>query len=804
MQEDGPAIEAFLLEMKAEAMKYLPCFSFLIGILLTYLVFQILPGYNERCSKINKSLHAPRSVVELLDHKVVPGEYPITTSRRLIDEIKSLVSAKEKEILALKKNLEQEDQELVDLIAEKDEEIAQCQTSLQQKDQEISNLQSGQKLLSIQTLCTVTPSPSKSLVSFDHEVQLLKGQLEAALACKAELQQQNTRSARETEMSKKISSRRTKRHASPPSSLTKGYLERINTLESQLTRRTHEVAEAQQIAAGHENRLSDLQAQLAKHDAEGSVVQAQSTINPYVQRVSDLEAEITRLTQHELDLVNSQKLASTQHVQHDQQVDELKAQLTELTQRILNLDNEQPSDCAEHIERIAHLEAQVLNAAKYHTDLEAQASANCPKHVEQIHDLEAKTTQLTQQNLELARAMKTNSAKHVKQVKDLDARITNLTQENLDLASSKQSLSTQHFQQIDDLKIELARRELDVANAQHSGSIQCQGQSGDLQAQVSRINLELANAQQTNVTLHNQLNSSQFSLAEVTRNFNKRTERLTYLESQCVKADDLYAHYLRQREEIDQLRQITTTTTTTTDNVQALESELGAANQQIANLSHCKQQLDYILQNQLSADVLHQIALDDKDKELAHARQQLQAAMDSFRESNAPSAGILKHYEALKQDLARSKDWEGRFYGLEKKMGDLKASERSLGLQLERCRAHRRLRPAVTAPATPTHPTQAPATQAPSEVAPAVSEEAPTAVADDAPAAVEEEEAPMVMVEEESSMVLDQVAPVASDQVPPTPQPTGHLRKRRVEEMEDRDGDEWKGREREGKRPHLE
>jgi chromosome segregation ATPase len=110
--------------------------------------------------------------------------------------------------------------------------------------------------------------------------------------------------------------------------------------------------------------------------------------------------------------------------------------------------------------------------------------------------------------------------------------------------------------QVRDLQGQLSQGDLGHANAQQN-TTQSNQQVFDLHAQLSQRNLDLTNEQQKKAALEQQLNQDRSSLADMTQKFNDRSDRLTYLESQCVKADQLCAEHMRLIDAYKRLRQET-------------------------------------------------------------------------------------------------------------------------------------------------------------------------------------------------------------------------------------------------------
>lgn len=418
MEHNGPELELLQLQIKALAKPYLPAFSFVVGILLTYVVLRLLPGYDETCSSINETLHAPLSIVELPDHKFTPGEFPVTPSRRMIDELRDLLLTKDKQIATLRNDLEQEDEELVDLLAQKDEEISGYQTALQQRDKRISDLQAVK--------ATPTQQPTPAL---DEHTQELQKQLKAALACKAELEQSVAKLAKETDVLKKESSnwrsRRNGPSLPPQSYVFKEFRDQIIALERQVSQRDLEAANARQSStAKYNQRVSALEAELSQRDVDAANAR-QSLTAQYDQRVQDLGAQ---LSQHgSVAAANAQQL--TAH--HNQQVSSLQTVLSEGNLRLANaqqangtLQNQLLRDRSaladmkkefdSRAQRLDYLESQCVKAdalyaeyqklVKAFNDLKAQGEANAP--TAELHAAREHIAELTRSKHQLEKKLK--------------------------------------------------------------------------------------------------------------------------------------------------------------------------------------------------------------------------------------------------------------------------------------------------------------------------------------------------------------------------------------------------------------
>ena len=310
LEQNAAELELLQFQIKALTKPYLPAFGFVIGALVTYGVLRLLPGYNEACASINENLHAPRSVVELVEHPLIPGEFPFTPSRKMIDVLENSLLTKEKEIADLRKNLEQEDQELVELLAQKDEEISTYQTALEEKEKKISNLQ-------VQADRRPYVPLARPQSSFFKEFRA------QVMALEARLSQRDL-------------------HAANLQQLLAQRDQRISELEDQLSQRDLDAVNAQQLLAQRHQQVQELEARLAQRDLDTANLEESATAQ-YRQRITDLEAQ---LSQHDLDATTAQHSTLHQHnldaanaqqsiIQLNQHVNELQAQITQC-----NLDHE--------------------------------------------------------------------------------------------------------------------------------------------------------------------------------------------------------------------------------------------------------------------------------------------------------------------------------------------------------------------------------------------------------------------------------------------------------------------------------
>ena len=205
MEQNGPELEEFWLQTKAFLGSYLPIPFFFLGSLIKYLVLRLLPGYDVICVRIHESLHAPSSVLELLEHKSFPGAFPPTPSQNMLDEIRNLLSAKDKEIAALQNNLQNEDDELAHQLAENDEEISMLQNTLQQKDAEIADLQGIEMRSDPQRFSCITnlSSAKRSILRQDSTIPKIEEQLLDDWKCKKKLNEKVAALGKQTRALKK-------------------------------------------------------------------------------------------------------------------------------------------------------------------------------------------------------------------------------------------------------------------------------------------------------------------------------------------------------------------------------------------------------------------------------------------------------------------------------------------------------------------------------------------------------------------------------------------------------------------------
>lgn len=352
--------------------------------------------------------------------------------------------------------------------------------------------------------------------------------------------------------------------------------------------------------------------------------------------------------------------------------------------------------------RINALQAQLLEA-----DVTQQSII--ARYDEQVRELEAR---LPRHDLDATDTQKSVTAQHDKRVRELEAQ---LSHHELDVANTKEAMASQYDQQIHKLEAQISERDIDAANMKAIIS-HCDQRVRELESRLSEHDLDAANTRQaitaqynqrvndleshlastreTIGALENQAKQNQSSLADMTQKFDKRTQRLTYLESQCAKADELYAQYMNLLNMYNNLRRSQAETQHTGEpqgRINSLENELRAARQQIAELLRSKDQLEKTLKDPRKINPLWEIALAEKDKQVEKERsiiQTLRQELDTFRTTGHPSSDFLNAHEALRQERNGLKDkvtrWESKFYAMEVKAVNLQARERTLTQQLER------------------------------------------------------------------------------------------------------------------------
>lgn len=323
----------------------------------------------------------------------------------------------------------------------------------------------------------------------------------------------------------------------------------------------------------------------------------------------------------------------------------LQTRINALEAQLLEADNAQESIAAQHDQRVQQLEAQLSDAAETRESITSQ-------YGQQIRELE---TQLSRRDIQAANAQEVIAGQYDQRVRELEAR---LAQQDVDAANTRQAITAQYDQRVHELEG------------------------------------HLASMHQTNHTLENQLQHAQSALGDVTQQLDTRKQRLDFLESQCVKADELYAQYMKLMHLYNNLRRAQAEKQNVgerQDDINSLEKELHAARREITELSKSKEQLERTLKDPRKINPLWEIALEEKEKQIEKARsiiQTMQQDLDAIRATGGPSSSFLNAHEALRQERNGLREkyvkLESKFYAMEIKAANLQARERSLTEQLSR------------------------------------------------------------------------------------------------------------------------
>ena len=204
-------------------------------------------------------------------------------SSRIMDDIRDLLSTKDKEIASLQNNLQSEDQELADLLAEKDEALSKYQTTLQEKEKQIIDLQGAKTQSTPQDASTMTRLSSARGTSWGENVIIAgyqeeisnalrsKDELEKKLASwvkknqvlKKELSDLQKARQEEAEKEKKVPRDWLKNSSALKNSIFRSYQERLVNYEAQISQRDSDLANAQRS-------VDTLQSQLNQNQRHGS------------------------------------------------------------------------------------------------------------------------------------------------------------------------------------------------------------------------------------------------------------------------------------------------------------------------------------------------------------------------------------------------------------------------------------------------------------------------------------------------------------------------------------------------------
>lgn len=611
------------------ATPHLPLLSFLFGIFITYILLRLLPGYDETCSKINEQLHAPSSVIELLDQNYPPGSYPILPYSAMIDAFQSLLLAKDRKIADLQSNLEQEDEELADLIAQKDEEISNLgsiKQEIAQKDAEILKLRkiwqvNSQKDAEVSRLKKVLQRKDNEIA----ELQMLK--------------MPQTSQPANTKIYLNLASRPV-------------LIEQNRKLQQQLQAALASTTTLEQRVASQTNQADALN-----------------------DEISNLRSEITAANT-KLNGTSDKLEGRLSATVKDRIIKELRQEVAEFESRYIHESSQnarlQESNAAQ-CNRITELEAQLTqhhaDAANYGQSIIDACNQSTNNLQLQVH-----TDQQTINNLQIQL--------HTDQQTINSLQMQLQTEQQTRIAVQNELLQKQS-------DLDNKTQQLDSCTEQLNNKTQ---QANTLETQLSYIHSQLANEQQAHQTTRNLPVERRFD--DITNQLNVRQQRLTYLEEQLVLANQLHAEYERLKKEWFLLKEyadgLSQAQNQSNGNlpaqIQSLQNELYRTKQQIVELSNSKKQLE----DPRKINPLFDIALAEKDKEIAKIRAVLQRAQDesnALRMTGNPSSDFLKNHERLVREKnalkARFNKLETKFYAEEIKVKDLSAREKKLMGKLE-------------------------------------------------------------------------------------------------------------------------
>ncbi|KAF7507915.1 hypothetical protein GJ744_009949 [Endocarpon pusillum] len=427
--EDAEELELLALQIKSLAKPYLPAFSFVVGILLTYAVLRFLPSYNETCASISECLLAPRSAAD-----TTPGEFPIPPSEKLIHHLEELLLTKNNEIASLRKDLEGEDEELAELLAEKDDlleqqkkEIANSQAALKEKEKKILELTAeadrrarrapkftrdklSGKLIRHDSPATpmrngppekpmhdgLPARPQSQLFkvfngqidTLKNEVRTLKSQLvesehaaaSAMNTLKNQLVESDHASASALNTLKNQLMEKDDASASALNSLKIKHKQQISDLEAQLARRQHDGASAEQSLLQRDWQIKELEHKLSHLDTEG----IGKALAERDHQISELQQQLSQYRIHaenmEASLVNRDQL--------EQQVSNLQAQLdqsTSFAQQSVSTAGIQITDL---MQQLSQCKLELASAQETITDLKGKWETDQLEfaHFHQDHD----------------------------------------------------------------------------------------------------------------------------------------------------------------------------------------------------------------------------------------------------------------------------------------------------------------------------------------------------------------------------------------------------------------------------------
>ncbi|ERF72842.1 hypothetical protein EPUS_04277 [Endocarpon pusillum Z07020] len=507
LEQDRAELELLALQIKSLTKPYLPAFSFVVGILFTYGVLRFLPRYNETCASINECLHAPRSAVDLLNHKTTPGEFPISPSEKLIHHLEEQLLTKNNEIASLRKDLEGEDEELAELLAEKDDlleqqkkELANSQAALKEKEKKILDLTAEADRRARRAPKFTRDKLSGKLMRDDPPAKPMGN------------------GPPEKPMYDGLPVR-------PESKLFKVFNDQLDilknevrTLKSQLVESGHASTSAlNSLEIKHKQQISNLEAELARRQHDGA--SAEKSLLPRDRQIKELEHQ---LSQTHLDTERIGKALA----ERDHQINELQQQLSQ------------------HRIHAENVQGSLVKRDQESKDLQESSQKIFNSNHERINELE---TQLSQHQLVTSNVQDSATAQRVA---ELEAQLSQRTTE----VDNAQNLVHQLEQQVSHLQAQL-----DQSTSYAQQSISTAGiRITDLMQQFSQCKLELASAQEAITDLRGKWETDQLEFAHFHLDHNALEEKhkaleecynaceaqLRFSQSKLADADKLYVQYV--------------------------------------------------------------------------------------------------------------------------------------------------------------------------------------------------------------------------------------------------------------------
>jgi hypothetical protein len=633
MEEHGEEIKLFLEQTKLVARPYLPLACFVIGIITTYAALRHIPGYDESCTEINEKLHAPRSVMELLEYKPFPGAFPFMPSQRLIDDFKDLLSTKDVEIASLNKRLAQEDDELAKVLSGRDIEIENLMTTVEKKEEEINYYKEYDNFAIYRRKHRIPIHPLHAA-----QIRQLEEELQAALTNKAELEQKIEECREQAKDAAGEEGRRNAGAAEPE--MRSSYLWELGrpwrALHDQESQRPLEAADFR----------TQLQAQLSQRGLDVAKAR-QSVAAEYEQQVRSLESQ---LSQEKLDHAKTQKSA----VQREKRLRKLEAKLAQPDRDTVNI---RQIVSVEYDQRVNDLESQ-LSQQKLEHEEDRQKST-----VQQERELNELKATLAQREIDAANTRQAVSAEYDQRVNDLktqhDQRVNDLesrlSQQKLDSANTQNS-TVQQEQQLNELEAKIAQRDLDAANIRQTVSAEYDQRIRELEAQSSQNKRNHETSQQMIVHREQQLRELEAKLAQrdpdaanVRQTYDERIRELEALSSQYKRDHETSQQVIVERDQrVAKLELEAQFSRRSLDDANTQQSSLQLV-QQITSLQTQLSERDRVLANAQDAYDILQNKANQMQDEYVNLDYNHEALKKLYSEKIEKANNLYFQFEALRK-----------------------------------------------------------------------------------------------------------------------------------------------------------